>query len=537
MKKLSTYIALALVVVLCLTGCTNPQAAPTTTANSTSTEPQGTTQPTTQPQTTTQPPATTQPQEIPYSYTLGGRMEDFTVTTWDGKTITLSEVLQEKEMVLINIWATWCGPCRNEFPYMQMAYELYSDKVEVIALSCEPEDTTDVLADFVETMGLTFPVGQDTPDFLSKFKIQGIPTSIVVDRFGVICFIESGSITDLDSFMRLFDTFLGEDYTESVLLEEIPKPRPNTEPSSTEMLNSALNAEGGSLVFTNSNDADIWPMTVCEKDGRIVVAASNTGADETVAAVNTTVTAKAGDAIVVTFKTSTEVGCDVLQICVNGTAVKSFGGEKDWMTYAWTVPADGEYQLTLSYFKDMMAGDGDDCVWVDSVAVVSGDDAANALAANPAYPVADELSLTIIDASARQIVFDDPQNVMAYFLGTTSFYLAPVETATFLVTLPAEIDPELICTYCTFDGTQSAVVGGATADGYVITGGIDTLTGTGYGYTMMYLLDSTAADPIASVTYFADEAGIQALIDEVNAAIDYYGLKFDHLSGNWSYAD
>lgn len=537
MKKFRVFLALTLVLVLCLTGCTKPQpTTPGTTPdggnNPTTTQPQGTTQPQTQP--TTQP--ATDPKDE-YSYTLGGKMEDFTVTTYDGKTITLSEVLKEKEMVLINLWATWCGPCRNEFPFMQMAYELYSDKIEVIALSCEEDDTPDVLASFVESMGMTFPVGRDTPDLLTKFQRNSIPTSIVIDRFGVICFIESGSITDLDSFMRLFDTFLGDSYTESVLLDGVPKPRPNTEPSSEEKLNSALNVEGGSLSFTNSEDASVWPMTVCEKDGRIVVAAANSGADETVAAVHTKISAKAGDAIVVTFKTSTEIGCDVLQISINGTAVKSFGGEKDWMTYAWAVPADGEYELTLSYFKDAMEGRGDDRVWIDSVTVVSGDDAATALAANPTYPVADALSMTLISEGAREIVFEDPENVMEYFLGVTSFYIVPGDTATFLVTLPADMDPELICTYADFDGLQNAVVDFSTADGYVISTGVDSVMTTGYAYASMYLLDSTAEDPILCITYFADEANIKALIADINATIDEYFLGFAHLSGNWSYAD
>ena len=49
-------------------------------------------------------------------YQLGDKIDDFTVTTYDGRTVTLSEVLEEKEAVLINIWATWCGPCRMIAP-------------------------------------------------------------------------------------------------------------------------------------------------------------------------------------------------------------------------------------------------------------------------------------------------------------------------------------------------------------------------------------------------------------------------------------
>ena len=127
----------------------------------------------------------------PAVYQLGDKIDDFTMTTYDGTSVTLSEVLKEKDMVLINIWATWCGPCRNEFPFLEEAYQQYKDKVEVLALSCEPTDDDQVLTDFVAEMGLTFPVGRDDVGLDSRFGVRSIPTSVVVDSFGTICFIES----------------------------------------------------------------------------------------------------------------------------------------------------------------------------------------------------------------------------------------------------------------------------------------------------------------------------------------------------------
>lgn len=132
---------------------------------------------------------------IPEGTELGSRIADVTFTTYDGKEMSLYETLAEKKMVLINIWATWCGPCRQEFPFMEAAYEANKDNVEIFALSCEPEDTDDVLADYVADMGMTFPVGSDSADLNVLFKVDAIPTSIAVDRFGVICFIEAGSQT------------------------------------------------------------------------------------------------------------------------------------------------------------------------------------------------------------------------------------------------------------------------------------------------------------------------------------------------------
>ena len=183
-----------------------------------------TTPPTTAPTTAPTTPPTTVPvdPQTPEGYQLGYRIPNFTVTTYDGTSITLYDLLREKEMVLINIWATWCPPCQREFPYMQQAYEQYQDQVEILALSCDFEDTNAMIADFAAEYGLTFPMGQDTNYLLYRFNRNSIPTSIVIDRYGVICFIESGAITSVDTFARLFETFLGDDYSESILLTDLP---------------------------------------------------------------------------------------------------------------------------------------------------------------------------------------------------------------------------------------------------------------------------------------------------------------------------
>ena len=231
-----------------------------------------------------------------FTYELGDQINDFTVTTFDGQTVTLSEILKEKDMVLINIWATWCGPCRNEFPFMEEAYKQYSDKVEIIALSCEPTDSNDVLAAFVAEMGMTFKVAQDTVGLAGMFSVSSIPTSIVIDRNGTICFRESGSLPDVSSFTRLFDVFVAEDYTESQILSQIPPMRPNVAPAAEADLAAALDT----AAVVNPADGATWPMAIVEKDGRTAIASTNTTYGSTAAAIEVPVTARAGDAIVVT---------------------------------------------------------------------------------------------------------------------------------------------------------------------------------------------------------------------------------------------
>lgn len=461
-------------------------------------------------------------------YQMGDKMEDFTVTTFDGKTVTLSEVLKEKDMVLINIWATWCGPCGAEFPFMEQAYKQYQDQIEIIALSCEPDDTDEVLAEYVAEKGMTFPVAQDTPDLASAFGVNSIPTSIIVDRFGTICFLESGSQSDVASFVNLFELFVGDDYTESIMQQGIPRTKPNVEPSSEAELATALNAGDGSLVFTNDTDEYAWPMVVGEQDGRSVVTSSNHLVNRSEAVVNTTVNAKAGDAVAVTFKVSSEAAFDLMQIRVNGETVKCFGGEHDWMTYAYAFDADGEYTVSVAYCKDEASEGGEDTLWIDSIELLSGDAATAAIGANPAYLFGDATTLTVTNPDAKEIVFDDPSQLPE----NTKFYIVPSGTANVLLTLAPDMDPETLFMYSNFDGSQPTVLSCQTEDGYTFTSGIDSMETTGYSDSSMSLYSTLNSEAsLAQVVFFTSEENVNEVV--ATSLADENGNPVV----SWQYAD
>lgn len=107
---------------------------------------------------------------------------DFTVTTLDGRTITADSL--RGKVVVINFWATWCGPCRVEVPDLVALQEKYRDEVVVLGLSTD-EGSPDAVRQFVEQFEINYPVAIVSRDVEQAFEgITGLPTSFIVDPDG-----------------------------------------------------------------------------------------------------------------------------------------------------------------------------------------------------------------------------------------------------------------------------------------------------------------------------------------------------------------
>lgn len=163
-----------------------------------------------------QEPQPTKPLETQKSgpLSLGDRMPDLTVTTAEGETVVLSELLQQKKVVVLNFWFADCIWCIREFPVMEASYQKYKQDVEILALN--PYDHQDRISGFQQERSLSFPMASCSHDLAVSFGINSYPTSVVVDREGKICLIHTGAITESQVFDRLFQTFTAEDYTSKV---------------------------------------------------------------------------------------------------------------------------------------------------------------------------------------------------------------------------------------------------------------------------------------------------------------------------------
>lgn len=104
---------------------------------------------------------------------------DFKLTSLDGKPLTLAGV--RGKVVLLNFWATWCGPCRAEIPDFVALQDRYKDRLQIIGLNVDDDDAAEIQK-YVEETGINYPVAMTSDDVRLQYGgIPALPTSFVLD--------------------------------------------------------------------------------------------------------------------------------------------------------------------------------------------------------------------------------------------------------------------------------------------------------------------------------------------------------------------
>jgi thiol-disulfide isomerase/thioredoxin len=109
---------------------------------------------------------------------------DFTLKTLDGQEITLSKL--KGKVILLDFWATWCGPCRESIPHLIHLYKTYQKNgLEVIGMNLDRGDIETVRR-FAKAMNIPYPI-VSTPEEVSRnFGITGLPTAVFIDKEGKV---------------------------------------------------------------------------------------------------------------------------------------------------------------------------------------------------------------------------------------------------------------------------------------------------------------------------------------------------------------
>ena len=313
------------------------------------------------------------------SLRLGDVMPDFEVTLPSGENFKLSEALKEKDMVLINFWYSTCSWCIKEFPFMEEAYQMYEDDVEIIALNFL-DGSNQAVSSFQNYYGLSFPMAVCPSNWFGIFGTQGAPTSIIVDRYGVICHIEEGALTNLKPFLSIFDYFTGPDYEQKVLtsLDEILGDlKPLYEMPSSKEIASVINNTGTQVSFYGDDDPYSWPFIITQYLDQPCIKSSNANISDSYSILYVDVKLKAGQAVGFDYLISSERGCDVLYVIVDGQDIYAISGSDNnpkWETvYPWVATEDGTYTIAFCYLKDEYNSVDDDCVYIKNLRICSAD--------------------------------------------------------------------------------------------------------------------------------------------------------------------
>ena len=145
-----------------------------------------------------------QQQNVGSSRLVGKQSPDFTLAMLDGGKVNLSQF--RGQPVLINFWATWCIPCREEMPELVRAYETHkAEGLMILGLNLTYSDSLPDVQAFVSEFDISFPILLDEDGVVTErsYQILGVPTSVFVNRDGTIERVQVGLMTgeQIDKFV------------------------------------------------------------------------------------------------------------------------------------------------------------------------------------------------------------------------------------------------------------------------------------------------------------------------------------------------
>ncbi len=123
-----------------------------------------------------------------------GNAPDFTFTQFDGKSFKLSDL--RGKVVVLNIWASWCDPCKDEAAVLENTWRAYKDR-GVVLLGADYVDTEPPALSFIQQYNVTYPNGPDLgSNIYRSFRARGVPETYVIDQRGSIAKVFIGPMSE-----------------------------------------------------------------------------------------------------------------------------------------------------------------------------------------------------------------------------------------------------------------------------------------------------------------------------------------------------
>jgi len=139
---------------------------------------------------------TTSQHDVNIGNKIGFTAPDFTLPTVDGREISLSDY--RGRPVILNFWASWCGPCRYEVPAFKALYERYPEE-QVVIIAVSTQDDPDSARGYAIADGLKFVIPVDPRGVVANlYNVRGLPTTFIINENGVIKSIKIGPFLSVD---------------------------------------------------------------------------------------------------------------------------------------------------------------------------------------------------------------------------------------------------------------------------------------------------------------------------------------------------
>ncbi len=126
----------------------------------------------------------------------------YSAVSLSGDSVSLEA--QRGKVVLLNVWATWCHPCRDEIPELQALHEKYSAQgLELVGVSVDTDGSDEAIRAFMNDFRMTYPIWRDPDERVStQFLVVGVPATFLIDRQGVLRWRKTGPIQPGDATLR-----------------------------------------------------------------------------------------------------------------------------------------------------------------------------------------------------------------------------------------------------------------------------------------------------------------------------------------------
>jgi cytochrome c biogenesis protein CcmG/thiol:disulfide interchange protein DsbE len=137
----------------------------------------------------------------------GEKAPEFTLTTFDGKTYSSTDL--RGKVVLMNIWASWCVPCKQEASDLEAAWRSYKTNEDVVFLGVAWTDTDKKSAEYLSEFDVTYPNGPDLGTRIYQaFRATGVPETYVIDRNGFLFFVKISPFQSVSEIQQIINAAL-----------------------------------------------------------------------------------------------------------------------------------------------------------------------------------------------------------------------------------------------------------------------------------------------------------------------------------------